>query len=127
MSTPTANAALMSQLLTESRLGHTPICSPFDPKENINHFELECQRLSLTDERKRLHIGSYLPAENRTLGCSFPWGTNLARSPQDLWCMSPQDPIHHFAQHHYPKTTWKLINKAAVALEESLSSDDTLS
>ncbi|KAI9326527.1 hypothetical protein BD770DRAFT_416949 [Pilaira anomala] len=67
----TSNSALMgqllNQLLTESRITNTDICSVYDPKESINNwlaqFDLNAQRLGLDDQQKLIHIGHYLPME----------------------------------------------------------------
>ncbi|KAI9325580.1 hypothetical protein BD770DRAFT_450137, partial [Pilaira anomala] len=58
---------LLNQLLTESRITNTAICSVYDPKESINNwlaqFDLNAQRLGLDDQQKLIHIGRYLPME----------------------------------------------------------------
>lgn len=59
---------LLSQLITESRLGNSTICPKYDSQDNINtwlqQYELQCRRLSLSDDQKlMLFISQYLPAE----------------------------------------------------------------
>lgn len=80
-------AKMISQLVVESRLSHTTICTPYDPKESINNwlhqYELSCDRLTLADEQKLLYISQYLPPELAN------W---IARSPS--------------------ATTWKGLKKA---------------
>lgn len=62
-----AMARLLAQLVTESRLSHTTICTPYNPTESINNwlgqYELSCNRLVLPDDLKLLYISQYLPEE----------------------------------------------------------------
>jgi hypothetical protein len=71
VSTDQTNSALtgqlLNQLLTESRITNTAICSVYDPKESINNwlaqFDLNAQHLGLDDQQNLIHIGRYLPME----------------------------------------------------------------
>ncbi|KAG1135778.1 hypothetical protein G6F37_012854 [Rhizopus arrhizus] len=56
---------LLTQLLTESRLGNATICAKYDPTTSFNswlvHYELQCKRLGLSDEQKLMYVGEHLP------------------------------------------------------------------
>ena len=58
---------VLSQLLTESRVPLNSLTTHFDPKDSINNwltqYEFNCNRFSLSDGQKMLHIIHYLPSQ----------------------------------------------------------------